>query len=197
LCLTLGGRGHLVTIDVVHVGTAQLAGAEQPRLQQPCHHPVPAPDCYTDRLCLHHSSLCPFQVRLNEVHLAKKFDLASEAASHIASPCSLFFIALGLRHALHRGMRWTISCTTLHAALTSRRLVALSTPPAVVGSSGLGGCHAPSSGSERAGLLLLCLLVANTGLLLVDHIHFQYNGVVIGARRLGRGSMPKQSQAWA
>jgi alpha-1,3-glucosyltransferase len=35
-------------------------------------------------------------------------------------------------------------------------------------------------GSKPRAQLLFFLLVANSGLLLVDHIHFQYNGILLG-----------------
>ncbi len=56
--------------------------------------------------------------------------------------------------------------------------------------------------SARHGVALFLLLVLNAGLLLVDHIHFQYNGVVIGetspagGSRTGGEGTPVLSMAW-
>ncbi|GLC42829.1 hypothetical protein PLESTB_001428000 [Pleodorina starrii] len=43
-----------------------------------------------------------------------------------------------------------------------------------------GSSSGPAEGDGRRGVVLFLLVVCNAGLLLVDHVHFQYNGVMMG-----------------
>lgn len=92
---------------------------------------------------------------------------------------------------LHTGMRERsrITCfgvaRSAHAALAQRWRPRAQRGSVIVSDAVLvaGAWFATRREREPQRSVLVFLLVANAGLLIVDHIHFQYNGLLLGAQR--------------
>jgi len=63
--------------------------------------------------------------------------------------------------------------------------------------SGMQGSWGPSFSEPRRQLLLVLLCFANPGLLLLDHVHFQYNGFLFGVFLLSLAALVERRPLWA
>ena len=84
------------------------------------------------------------------------------------------------------------------ATILYQRLTVIATDAALLlGSHSLAAASTTSSGRAERVAVAVSLTVLNAGLILVDHVHFQYNGVLIGILLLSCGALASGRERWA
>ena len=77
-----------------------------------------------------------------------------------------------------------------------QRLTVTATDALLMGAAAYALDPAASGLTQRRSWLAFALVAAHAGLLLVDHIHFQYNGVLLGALTERHQKFSMQGEGW-